>query len=77
MHKLQKIWRMAIAKSSTDASRRKEKKMYEDNLAEFLKYCDDAEDFCAICLRKLPDVRVAHNCCEKCADGLAAVIQAC
>jgi len=51
--------------------------MYEDNLAEFLKYCDDAEDFCAICLRKLHDVRVVHNCCEICADGLAAVMQAC
>jgi hypothetical protein len=68
---------MAIAKSSTDASQRKEKNMYEDNLTEFLKYSDDVEDFCAICLRKLPDVRIVHNCCEKCADGLAAVIQAC
>ena len=66
---------MAIAKSSTDSSQRKEKNMYEDNLAEFIKYCDDVEDFCAICLRKLPDVRVVHNCCEKCADGLAAVMQ--
>jgi hypothetical protein len=51
--------------------------MYEDNLAEFLKYCDDVEDFCAICLCKLPDVRVVHNCCERCADGLAVVIQEC
>jgi hypothetical protein len=68
---------MAIAKFPTDVSKRKEKKMYEDNLAEFLKYCDDVEDFCAICLRKLPDVRAVHNCCERCADGLAAVIQDC
>ena len=51
--------------------------MYEDNLAEFLKYSDDVEDYCAICLRKLSAVRVVHNCCEKCADGLAAVIQEC
>jgi len=68
---------MAIANPPTDASQIKEKKMYEDNLAEFLEYCNDEEDFCAICLCKPPDVRVVHNCCEICADGLAAVAQDC
>ncbi len=75
MHKLQRIRRMAIAKSSSDASQRKEKKMYEDNLAEFLKYCDDAEDFCAICLCKLPDVRVINNSCQQCEDSLVAELE--
>ena len=51
--------------------------MYEDNLAEFLKHSDDVEDYCAICLRKLPALRIVHNCCEKCADALAAVIKEC
>ena len=68
---------MAIAKSSTDASQRKEKKMYEDNLAEFLNYCDDAEDFCAICLCKLPDVRVINNWCQQCEDSLVAELEDC
>jgi hypothetical protein len=49
--------------------------MYEDNLADFLKFCDDEEDFCAICLRRLPDGRVADNCCQQCEDAVLAEIE--
>ena len=66
---------MAIAVPPTDASYRKEKRMYEDNLAEFLNYCDEEEDFCAICLCKLPDVPVINNCCQKCEESLVAVLE--
>jgi hypothetical protein len=66
---------MAIAKPLTDASQKKEKKMYEDNLAEFLNYCDEEEDLCAICLCKLPDVRVINNCCQQCDDSLVAELE--
>ena len=68
---------MAIAKLPTDASLRKEKEMYEDNLAELLKYCDEEELFCGICPCKLPDFRVVNNCCQQCEDALAAVIENC
>jgi hypothetical protein len=68
---------MAIAKSLNDASQGKERNMYEDNLAEFLKDCDGEEKFCSICLCILPDDRVVHNCCEICEESLVAAIQDC
>ena len=69
---------MAIAKPLTDPSQRKEEKMYDDNLAEFLKYCDEEEDlFCAICLGKLPEVPAVSGICQDCADGIAAAIEHC
>ena len=57
---------MAIAKSSTDASQKKEKRMYGDNLTELLKYCAENENFCLLCCRTRTDVVVRHNCCQEC-----------
>jgi hypothetical protein len=51
--------------------------MYEDNLAEFLQYCDEEEElFCAICLAALPEVQTVAGFCQECADGVSAAIVA-
>ena len=53
-------------RASIDASQKKEKRMYGDNLAELLEYCDENENFCLLCCLTRTDVVVRHNCCQEC-----------
>ena len=66
---------MAVAISPTYASWKKEKSMYEDTLAGFMKYCEEEEDFCVICFSKNSHVKVENNCCQRCEDNLVAAIE--